>query len=347
MVREYATRCKTVVQRLVDEVKNRNNPATAEELFSPDYVHHFNFPGVELPPGLAGSATIGGIFGTAFPEIKVTLEILIADGEFVLERSSVVALHAGEFLGTLATNQTVTWTENHLYRIVDGRIVEHWPEVDIAGLLETDGSISCPLSGSLWTFGRMLKAAQVMGGSLTSCRWSGREDLNLRSPRPERERTGSVSPFSRIAVPHGAHISAAHRIIGSEEGRRIRSIRRLRVPGPNPGSSGGRRFPVPILVCHHRAQIEFISSPSGSSNAALSSTSLKGSSYAFDERNDHSAVRFCMHCLASVFMTPLLSAAGASLSVVPAARPRDRRSRLQVPEVLMAVDDHIHPSPSK
>ncbi len=239
LVREYATRCKTVVQRLVDEVKNRNNPAAAEELFSPDYVHHFNFPGVELPPGLAGSATVGGIFGTAFPEIEVTLEILIADGEFVLERSSVVALHAGEFLGTLATNQTVTWTENHLYRIVDGRIVEHWPEVDIAGLLETDGGISCPLSGSLWTFGRMLKAAQVMGGSLTSCRWSGREDLNLRSPRPERDRTCSLSPFSRIAVPHGAHISAAHRIIGSEEGRRIRSIRRLRVPGPNPGSSGG------------------------------------------------------------------------------------------------------------
>ncbi len=130
---------KTVVRRLVDEVKNRNNPAAAEELFSPDYVHHFNFPGVELPPGLAGSATIGGIFGTAFPEIEVTLEILIADGEFVLERSSVVALHAGEFLGIPATNQTVTWTENHLYRIVDGRIVEHWPEVDIAGLLEQMG----------------------------------------------------------------------------------------------------------------------------------------------------------------------------------------------------------------
>lgn len=127
---------KEVIRRLVTEVKNRSNPAAAAELVSPDYVHHFSFPGETLPPGPAGSGRVGEIFGIAFPEITVTLEILIADGEFVLERSSVEALHAGEFLGIPATNRTVTWTENHLYRIVDGQIVEHWPELDIAGLLE-------------------------------------------------------------------------------------------------------------------------------------------------------------------------------------------------------------------
>lgn len=129
-----------IITRFHTDVKNRANPATAAELVSPDYVHHFRFPGETLPPGPAGSGRVGEIFGIAFPEITVTLEILIADGEFVLERSSVEALHAGDFLGIPATNMTVTWTENHLYRIVGGQIVEHWPELDLAGLLEQMGA---------------------------------------------------------------------------------------------------------------------------------------------------------------------------------------------------------------
>lgn len=130
---------KEIIRRLVAEVKNRSNPAAAGELFAPDYIHHFDFPGETLPPGLAGSARIGEIFGTAFPQITVTLDILIAEGEYVLERSSVEAFHGGDFLGIPATLRSVAWTENHLYRIVDGRIVEHWPELDIAGLLEQMG----------------------------------------------------------------------------------------------------------------------------------------------------------------------------------------------------------------
>lgn len=131
---------KEVIMRVVEEIKNRTNPAAGAELFSLDYAHHFHFPGEILPAGLAGSARVGEIFGVAFPEIKVTLEILIAEGDYVLERSSVEALHTGDFLNIPATNQTVTWTENHLYRLEDGRIVEHWPELDIAGLLEQLGA---------------------------------------------------------------------------------------------------------------------------------------------------------------------------------------------------------------
>ncbi|MBV7334779.1 ester cyclase [Chloroflexi bacterium TSY] len=133
---------KALIRRFVKEGKNRENPAAVREIFSPDYQHHFHMPGEEIPPGLAGPARIGEIFGTAFPEIEVTIEILIAEGDYVLERSNVTALNGGPFLNIPATNQTVTWTENHLYRIVDGLIVEHWPEADMAGLLEQVGALS-------------------------------------------------------------------------------------------------------------------------------------------------------------------------------------------------------------
>lgn len=133
---------KAIIRRFVQEGKNRENPAVFGEIFSPEYQHHFHMPGEEMPPGLAGSARVGEIFGVAFPEIEVTIEILIAEGDYVLERSNVTAFHGGPFLNIPATNQTVTWTENHLYRIVDGLIVEHWPEADMAGLLEQLGALS-------------------------------------------------------------------------------------------------------------------------------------------------------------------------------------------------------------
>jgi predicted SnoaL-like aldol condensation-catalyzing enzyme len=131
---------KEVIRRFVRDLKNRQNPAAGPELLAPNYVHHFHMPGETLPPGIEGAGRVGQIWGQAFPEIKVTLEILIAEGDFVLERSSVEALHGGEFCGAPATNKIVTWTENHLYRMVDGRIAEHWPEADMAGLLEQVGA---------------------------------------------------------------------------------------------------------------------------------------------------------------------------------------------------------------
>lgn len=133
---------KQVIQRLIKEVKNRENPAAVQELIAPDYRHHFQFPGEELPTGLAGTARVGEIFGLAFPEIMVTNDLLIAEGDFVLERSSVEALHGGDFLGIPATNQTVRWTENHLYRLKDGLIIEHWPELDMLGVVAQIGGFS-------------------------------------------------------------------------------------------------------------------------------------------------------------------------------------------------------------
>lgn len=132
---------KEVVRSLVRDLKNRGNPANAAQLLSSDYTHHFHIPGQDIPQGLAGSMRVGEIFGEAFPKIEVTLEVLIAEDDYVLERSSVVAFHGGPLLGIPATNKDVTWTENHLYRFEDGKIAEHWPEADFAGVLAQIGAL--------------------------------------------------------------------------------------------------------------------------------------------------------------------------------------------------------------
>ena len=130
---------KTVVRRLVDEVKNRNNPAAAEELFSPDYVHHFNFPGVETAARPGRLCHHRRDLWHRLPRNRGHPRDLDRRRGVRARAQQRRGPPRWEFLGIPATNQTVTWTENHLYRIVDGRIVEHWPEVDIAGLLEQMG----------------------------------------------------------------------------------------------------------------------------------------------------------------------------------------------------------------
>ena len=133
---------KELVRRLVHDVKNRNNPSAGAEILSPDFTHHWSIPGVDIPEGLAGAGMIGEIFGQAFPEISVEIEILFAEGDYVLERSSVIAFHGGDFLGYPATNMDVTWTENHVYRIEDGRIAEHIPETSFLGVLDQIGALA-------------------------------------------------------------------------------------------------------------------------------------------------------------------------------------------------------------
>jgi predicted ester cyclase len=75
----------------------------------------------------------------AFPDVVVTEEDLIAGGDKVVERSSAAATHKGPMLGAAPTNKRIQWSEIHIYRLRDGKIVEHWAEVSMMELLQQVG----------------------------------------------------------------------------------------------------------------------------------------------------------------------------------------------------------------
>jgi predicted ester cyclase len=77
----------------------------------------------------------------AFPDVVVTEEDLIAAGDKVVERSSAIATHRGPMMGTAATNKPVRWSEIHIYRLRDGKIAEHWPEISMMELLQQIGAL--------------------------------------------------------------------------------------------------------------------------------------------------------------------------------------------------------------
>lgn len=122
-----------VVARYVEEFKNQSRFGVFPQLFAPGFRHHFDFPG--RGPGFESFMSVGRDLLGAFKDLHVTVDDLFAQGELVVESNTVHAVHRGAFAGVAGTGRPVTWTEIHLYRVVNGRIVENWPTVDVERLV--------------------------------------------------------------------------------------------------------------------------------------------------------------------------------------------------------------------
>lgn len=127
---------KHTVREFTRIFKNEHNVNGVGHLFDPNFVHHFRTP---LPAGFEGLRQVGIMMNGAFPDVVVTEEDLNAAGDKVVERSSAAATHAGPLMGKPATNKGVHWSEIHVYRLKDGKIIEHWAEIAMMELLQQTG----------------------------------------------------------------------------------------------------------------------------------------------------------------------------------------------------------------
>ena len=124
---------KSIVSRYVNEFKNQQKFGVFPRLFSADFTHHFNFPGRNNR--MSSFVSVGQNFLAAFPDVRVDLQRLLAEDDWVVEQNKVKATHKGTFNGAKATNKTVAWTEIHIYRLEDGKIIENYPAVNFERIL--------------------------------------------------------------------------------------------------------------------------------------------------------------------------------------------------------------------
>ncbi len=131
---------KATVREFTRVFKNQHNVDVVDRLFARDFKHNFKMP---LPPGLEGFKTVGRMMNSAFPDVVVTEQDLIANENTVVERSSAVATHKGELMGAAPTGKKCHWTEIHIYRFNDtGKIIEHWVEWSTFELLTQLGIVN-------------------------------------------------------------------------------------------------------------------------------------------------------------------------------------------------------------
>lgn len=112
-----------------------------DQLFVPDYIHHD--PGLppELQRGRDAYKQLVTVFRTGFPDIKVTVEDLVAEGEKVVARWTWRGTQQGEFQGIPPTGKQVVGSGISIHRIADSKIAEAWVNFDTLGMLQQLGVI--------------------------------------------------------------------------------------------------------------------------------------------------------------------------------------------------------------
>jgi predicted ester cyclase len=133
---------KALVRRFYEEVFNRKNTAAIDEFIAPNVVDHLVPPG--MPGGIEGTRQSIGMFLTAFPDLHFTVEDMIAEGDKVVDRITARGTHQGEFMSIPPTGKQVTVTAIDISRIAGGKLVEHWAEMDMLGMLQQIGALPTP-----------------------------------------------------------------------------------------------------------------------------------------------------------------------------------------------------------
>ena len=132
---------KALCRRLVNEVINQGNLATADALVGSNYIYHG--PGFELR-GLEGFKQMVTTYRTAFPDLTLTIDDIIAEGDKVVTRWTGRGTHRGDLQGIAPTGRTTTVAGILISRFADGKLVEDWEAFDEVGMLRQLGVTSIP-----------------------------------------------------------------------------------------------------------------------------------------------------------------------------------------------------------
>jgi len=114
-------------------VERRDADAVRRQL-APDFRDHEMPPGI--PPGPEGALQYGAMLHEAFPDLKVKIEDILAEGDRVAVRARWTGTHRGSFPGMPipGTNRQFSFRGMVFWRIRDGKIVERWATIDRLGL---------------------------------------------------------------------------------------------------------------------------------------------------------------------------------------------------------------------
>lgn len=140
---EVLDRRKAASARLYVEVFGRGNLAAADEILAPDLVSH----AVSLPPriGRDGIRAQATLLRTAIPDLQVSLEDQVAEGDRVVSRWWGSGTHAGSLelpTGAVpASGARIGFAEIRIDRFEGERIVESWFIPDRFGFWQQLGLI--------------------------------------------------------------------------------------------------------------------------------------------------------------------------------------------------------------
>lgn len=125
---------KQLVREHYEQLVNRKNLAAAEVQLASDFIDHAAPPGTPRGPEAARLALTR--LHHALPDVWVTLEDVVAEGDRVAVRATWRGTHQGTFQGVAPSGRKITLTGMVFWRVAKGRIAERWATLDLRDLLQ-------------------------------------------------------------------------------------------------------------------------------------------------------------------------------------------------------------------
>ncbi len=137
---------KALIRRYFEAIdKIDSDPSLLDEFVSPDFVSHSAPPVPGMKVDLDALKKVFAMFQTASPGYH-TVDIMIAEGDLVAAQITGYGTHEGELLGVPATHKQIKMSGMIMWRIKDGKIVEHWGQNDTMDLLRQLGALPQPVN---------------------------------------------------------------------------------------------------------------------------------------------------------------------------------------------------------
>ncbi|WP_327120856.1 ester cyclase [Streptomyces sp. NBC_01341] len=125
------------VQTAFGEAVSTGNLDALTDLVAPGSVDHDPAPG--QGPGPEGYQRMFRELRTAFPDLRVEVEHLVATDDELAFAYTIKGTHRGELLGHAATGKAVTYRGMQISRFEDGKLVERWGSSDELGMMRQLG----------------------------------------------------------------------------------------------------------------------------------------------------------------------------------------------------------------
>ena len=129
-------------RQYIETIWHERDVEAADRFIAGDIVDHAAPP--MQGPGLAGLKETFRMFIAAFPDARITIEELLADGDKVVARIVLRGTHRGPFFGIPATGRQIVVPGIHIMRYADGKMAEHWSNSDDLGMMGQLGVIPAP-----------------------------------------------------------------------------------------------------------------------------------------------------------------------------------------------------------
>jgi predicted ester cyclase len=133
---------RAVVRRWIETFNNPYTLQTEVDVLAPGYIAHA--PWLPGPLDLEAWTQFTASFVEAFPDLRLTVEDILSGGNMVAARVAFRGTHRGEFQGIPPTGKEVAFSSIEIDRMVDGKVAEHWFEMDLLGLMRQLGAIPEP-----------------------------------------------------------------------------------------------------------------------------------------------------------------------------------------------------------